>query len=236
MMKVTLNVNGQEKTFSEQELVEILETFFQNETGTNRENATEMLVKTPTEGEWFEVNIQTINQELFKDKRADRDQEKTRQLILEAFEEVKKDPEKYGRKFRTMMPKKTWNVLTVDGLKLLARTFDGNMADWVEQSLEWAQRIDNGESWENVCNEPDTANWYRLIIWKDGHTKKVGGSLNKLLLEESIRDLVEAIAGSVKQALKDAGLTNGSPASLTSHVFYTTLIELNDTVPLVVRR
>ena len=235
MMKVTLNVNGQEKTFSEQELVEILETFFQNETGTNREKATEMLVKTPTEGEWFEVNPQAINQSLFQKERIDENQEKTRQLILEAFEEVKKAPEKYGQ-FKTMMPKKEWSSATIAELQEYAKRIGDNMADWVEQAMEWAQCIANGESWENVCNVPDVANWYRLIIWKDGHTKKVGGSLNKLLHEESIRDLVESIAESVKQALKDAGLTNGSPASLTSYVFYTTCFKLDDTVPLVVRR
>lgn len=49
------------------------------------------------------------------------------------------------------------------------------MADWVEQALEWAQRIHNGETWESICNEPDTAKYYRLIIWKSGFAKIIGG-------------------------------------------------------------
>ena len=52
------------------------------------------------------------------------------------------------------------------------------MADWVEQALEWAQRICNGESWKVVCNKADTANWYRLVVWKSGYTRLVGGSHN----------------------------------------------------------
>ena len=52
-------------------------------------------------------------------------------------------------------------------------------ADWVEQALEWAQRISNGESWEVICNNADTANWYRMIIWKNGYARLVGGSRNR---------------------------------------------------------
>ena len=130
----------------------------------------------PEEGKWFEVNPEAINQELFQEKRYDRKQEWTRHLILEAFTEMKNNPGKYGRPFKTMMPAKAWDSKTVAELKELASSFGDHNADWVEQALEWAQRIHNGESWEDVCSEPDTANWYRLVVWKDGYARLIGGS------------------------------------------------------------
>lgn len=173
-MKITLPIHGRERTFSEKELIAILEKYFSNEA--TEQATTAKVAQVPTEGQWFEVNPQTINQSLFKNERKDERQERTRKLILEAFAEVKSSPEKYGRKFKTMMPKKTWTSKTVAELKQLACEFGNHNADWVEQALEWAQRICNGESWEAVCNNADTANWYRLVVWKNGYARLVGGS------------------------------------------------------------
>lgn len=175
-MKITLPIHGRERTFSEKELIAILEKYFSNEA--TEQATTAKVAQVPTEDQWFEVNPQTINQSLFKKKRKDERQERTRKLILEAFAEVKSSPEKYGRKFKTMMPKKTWTSKTVAELKQLACEFGNHNADWVEQALEWAQRICNGESWKAVCNNADTANWYRLIVWKNGYARLVGGSRN----------------------------------------------------------
>ncbi len=133
--------------------------------------------KVPTEDQWFEVNPLAIDPKLFKSQRTDKRQEVTRQLILEAFAEVKSNPKKYGRKFKTMMPKKTWNYKKVSELKDLACKLGDHMANWVEQALEWAQRIANGQSWEAICNKADTANWYRLVVWKNGYTRLIGGSV-----------------------------------------------------------
>ena len=173
-MKITLPIHGRERTFSEKELIAILEKYFSNEA--TEQATTAKVAQVPTEDQWFEVNPQTINQSLFKKNRKDERQERTRKLILEAFAEVKSSPEKYGRKFKTMMPKKTWTSKTVAELKQLACEFGNHNADWVEQALEWAQRICNGESWEAVCNNADTANWYRVILWKNGYARLVGGS------------------------------------------------------------
>lgn len=173
-MKITLPIHGRERTFSEKELIAILEKYFSNEA--TEQATTAKVAQVPTEAQWFEVNPQTINQSLFKKNRKDERQERTRKLILEAFAEVKSSPEKYGRKFKTMMPKKTWTSKTVAELKQLACEFGNHNADWVEQALEWAQRICNGESWEAVCNNADTANWYRLVVWKNGYARLVGGS------------------------------------------------------------
>lgn len=204
-MKITLPIHGRERTFSEKELIAILEKYFSNEA--TEQATTAKVAQVPTEGQWFEVNPQTINQSLFKNKRKDERQERTRKLILEAFAEVKSSPEKYGRKFKTMMPKKTWTSKTVAELKQLACEFGNHNADWVEQSLEWAQRICNGESWEAVCNKADTANCYRLVVWKNGYARLVGGSHND---------------------------NNYSPASDISNNDYISFNRLNYTVPLVV--
>ncbi len=48
------------------------------------------------------------------------------------------------------------------------------MADWVEQALEWAQKIFDGQSWESICNYPDTSKNKRMIIWKNGNYATVG--------------------------------------------------------------
>ena len=137
-------------------------------------------VKKPTEEEWFEVNPQAIDQSLFKEKRWNYRQEVTRKLIIEAFEMVERYPNKYGRNFKTLIPKKKWGrYYSYDAAELnkWARERGGHMADWCEQALEWAQRINNGESWKDVCENPDLANWCRVVIWKDNWTYRiVGGS------------------------------------------------------------
>ena len=89
---------------------------------------------------------------------------------------MKSSPEKYDRKFKTMMPKKTWTRKTAVELNQMACELGDHNADWVEQALEWAQRICNGENWEAICNNADTANWHRMILWKNGYYRIVGGS------------------------------------------------------------
>lgn len=173
-LEITLPVHGRQRTFSEKELIAILEEHFSNEA--IEPVSTAKLALVPTEDKWFEVNPQTIDQSIFQKERKNARQEKTRRLILEAFAEVKNSPEKYGKKFKTMIPKKSWKSKTVEELKQLACELGGHNADWVEQALEWAQRICNGESWEAICNKADTANWYRMIIWKNGYARLVGGS------------------------------------------------------------
>lgn len=174
-MKVTLQVNGREMTFSEQELIAIVEEYLSSKT--TKQVTTAKVAQKPTEDERFEVKPQAINQKLFEKERKDRRQEATRQLILEAFAEMKNNPEKYGKNFKTMMPKKDWESKTVAQLKEMACKLGDHNADWVEQALEWAQRIANGEGWKTICNDADTANWYRLVVWKDGYTRIIGGSV-----------------------------------------------------------
>lgn len=175
-MKVTLQVNGREMTFSEQELAAIVKKHLSSETDLQIPEI--KVAQTPTEDAWFEVRPQEIDQKLFEKERENEQQEKTRRIILEAFAEVKRNPKKYARNFRTMMPKKDWTCETVRNIKQRACKMGDHIADWVEQALEWAQRIANGESWENICNDKPMTNWYRLVEWKDGSYRLIGGAIN----------------------------------------------------------
>ena len=139
------------------------------------------VVQTPTEGKLFEVKPLGIDRSKFEKPKSNNQQEWTRKIINKAFTEVDKNPEKYAYVFYTLIPEKKWNgYKTVKELKEYANELGGLMADWVEQALEWAQRIFNGESWEAICNNADTANWYRMISWNDGSYRLVGGSRNSI--------------------------------------------------------
>lgn len=162
-MEITLQIGGRERTFSERELIEILEKHFANQKETH-----------------FEVNPKAINQELFSEPREDSEQEATRQIILRAFIKLNEEQERYGRPFKTMIPEKTWSSIKVEELEKIASNLGDHMADWVEQALEWAQRIANGETWEDVCNEPDTADWYRVVFWGNNDARFVGGARKNL--------------------------------------------------------
>lgn len=176
-MKVTLQVDGKEKTFSEDELASIVKEYLeQKQAATHGEETPIQRPMRPTEGVPFEVNPLDIDRNLFQEKRKDSRQEWTRQLILEAFTKMDEDPTRYGKPFKTLMPEKTWRWKYVSDLIELAKNLGDHDADWVEQALEWAQRISNGETWEDICNNPDTANWYRLVKWKNGYYRLVGGS------------------------------------------------------------
>lgn len=175
MNNVTLHVNGREMNFSEQGLIAIAEEYISRKIA--RETETIKVPKKPTEGVWFEVKPQTIDQRLFEEERMDEYQEETRRKILNAFAKMKENPEIYGKNFKTLMPKKTWERKTVRQLRKMASKLGDHNADWVEQALEWAQRIANGEPWEEICNAQDTANWIRLVTGQVGNDWFVGGAV-----------------------------------------------------------
>lgn len=165
--------NGRKETFDGVASFNVTE-----EQTTNEECHVSDVAQTPTEGKFFEVNPLRIDRSKFVKPMSNKKQEWTRQIIQEAFAEVDKHPEKYASAFYTLMPEKKWSVYkNVAELKEHANDLGGQMADWIEQALEWAQRIFNGESWEAICNNADTTNWYRMIIWKSGYGRLVGGSL-----------------------------------------------------------
>lgn len=133
--------------------------------------------QSPIEGNWFNVNPEEIiNKKIFARRRYDKKQEETRLFILEAFKEVECNPDRYDVPFRTLMPEKNWALIDYETSEIIAKQLDGHVANWVEQGLEWAQRIYNGDSWKSICNEPDKSKWYRIIIWKNNNLRLVGGS------------------------------------------------------------
>ena len=169
--KISLSIKGVEMTFSEEELIKILENYF------NVINVEKTKKKSTKSRKHYEVNPMDIiaNEDIFKEKRDNSLQETTRKIIIEAIGEAKRNP-KYKRKFETIIPKKIETVKTVKELEVLACNIGEHMADWVEQALEWAQKIIDDKTWEKVCNNPDTNKCYRLVKWKNGQPRIVGGS------------------------------------------------------------
>lgn len=132
------------------------------------------IAQVPTEGKLFEVKPLEIDRNLFENSREDELQEKTRKIIQEALEEVDKKPERYSD-FYTLIPERNWKgFITFKELETYASNCGGEVANWIHQSLEWAQRIYNGESWEDICNNSFVVNSERMILWKNGNYKIVG--------------------------------------------------------------
>jgi len=137
------------------------------------------IAKTPTVGKLFEVRPLEIDRRNFeKPMRNDSKEEWTRLLIKAAFAEVDRHPEKYASPIYTLIPEKNWgnHWRNIAELKAYANDLGGEMADWIMQALEWAQRINNGETWNNVCTCLDPIIYLRMVIWNDGHVRLVGGS------------------------------------------------------------
>ena len=139
-------------------------------------------ISPPTEGEVFEVDLSRIKRELFRLPRKDDEQEGTRQLIIEAFSKV----DSTTQKFQVYVPKRTWKGRREPSwLQSYAKQFGGRVATWLEWALVLAQRISNGESWENICNDFDTAknHW---MVWVETNERfgydvfyRVGGEIGR---------------------------------------------------------
>lgn len=129
----------------------------------------------------FKVNPMGIDRKIFLNPRVDDEQqEKTRSIIMEAFAVVDSNPEKYSMPFYIFTSEKSWSgVKTVAELKSYAQEMQGNMADWVDLGLMWAQKISNGATWKSICNDDDTSPWYRMITWKNGFCRIFGGACNR---------------------------------------------------------
>lgn len=130
----------------------------------------------PLNGEWFLVDIDTFNMHLFVEKREDIDQEVARQRILQAIEKVQSTNS--PKKFQTKVPLKTWNgFLSKDQLSIILNKSNERVASETVQFLEWGQRLSNGESWEDLCNNPDDNNYLRVIsVGKGDYFMVVGGT------------------------------------------------------------
>lgn len=174
---IKIKVHGRKQSFSEDELTAILEEYYERKAIEN--NSITKVTSTPTEGNWFIIRPMMIDEKLFQEKRKKPEQETTRQKILNAFAEMHKYPEKYSQPFKTLYPERTWpddKQKSLQELRNIAKVIGDDEADETEQALEWAQRIQNGESWNVVCKHTDTAISRRAIRFKNyGLHKIVGG-------------------------------------------------------------
>lgn len=145
---------------------------------TKQEYETDEVAQKPVEGELFKVTPKEIDRSMFEKPMGDQRQEETRILIQEAFAEVDKYPEIYAEPFFTLIPERDWELwITFKELEAYANNLGGEIANWVRQALEWAQRIFNGESWEDICNKSFTVKFNRAILWKNGNYKVVGDGI-----------------------------------------------------------
>ena len=134
------------------------------------------LIRGPMDEEWFQIIPAQIDRSIFQIHRRDIKQEKIRHLIVDALEMIDRNPRYYGKPFKTLRPARRLGKNSVISLIEQSHWNGDFLASWIEQSVEWAQRIQNGESWETLCNRRDTLNWYRMIMWKDGEVRLIGGS------------------------------------------------------------
>ena len=157
--EITVTVKGREVTLSEKELVSILEEHFKILNVVKGVEVNPILIDEPT----FEIEK--------KDCYAHK--ESIMQVIQKAFIEMKKDLRRYARPFEIVTPEELESVYTEEKMVALAEKYGDHIADWVEQALEWAQRIANGE---DIFNKSDDSKWFRAISWQDGHVCLVGGA------------------------------------------------------------
>lgn len=176
-MKITLQINGQERSYSEEELISKLNELEEIKSKSRINLRTIEVAQKPTVGKCFSVDPNSIDQDLFTEERTDIVfEESVRLQILKAFEEVRNNPQRYSKKFKTFIPEKKWGGRTVRELKEMAIEKGGTLTDIVDQRLEWAQRIQNGESWYEVCRMQDPIEWCRLVAsGKDSYEYMVGG-------------------------------------------------------------
>ena len=171
--EITVQVKGREVTLSEKELISILEEHF----------------KILNVEKGVEVNPILIDESIFEigEKEHYSHKEYIMQVIQKAFTEMKKDLRRYARPFEIVTPAELESVYTEEKMIALAKKYGDHIADWVEQALEWAQRIANGE---DIFNKSDDSKWFRAISWQDGHVCLVGGAeeLNEHDSATSIHD------------------------------------------------
>ena len=156
-MKVTLLVNGREMTFSEDELVQIVEEHLE------KRKELKGNVDTKIEGKWFQVDLTQIKRELFQQARRDEKQEETRLLIQEALEKADQDSQ-YAM-FEIKIQEKYWKTKSYREMRDIAYKQGAHIADWVEIALWWAQRIKKEEDWSKLCNEIENSKWYKIVVW-----------------------------------------------------------------------
>jgi hypothetical protein len=196
-MSITLTIDGKNESFTEQQLSDIVSWYY-------RVHNPEPQVGVP-----LLVCPLGINRELFNVEKNDGWQEETRKAIRWAFGYLDREP-KYKKNFYATVSENAINSANSHEWKERGWVKDGfldypqdpvyHIADAVEFFLLIAQRIQNGETWEKICNEPDRFPYRQVVFEKGGRWESdlrvVGGSvIDKLRLPPSYsKDLAEYFA------------------------------------------
>lgn len=173
-MKILVSVNGEERSYSEQELTEALERLANFEKSTHT-TATAVKAVSPEVGEWFPITPANINWTAVEEACEKADATNLWENISWAKEQMSTDP-KYQGVIESLVPKKTWNWKTEKELRELATELGDEMVDEVITYLEFAQRINNGGEVDTLTKKADHLPYYRQIITRNGGTGFVGGA------------------------------------------------------------
>lgn len=158
-MRITLFVNGHERSFSEDALTKIVSEYLSTKESTDEKE------KNRIEGKWISVNFTEINEDLFKHARGNQRQEETRRTINEAIAIAKKN-EKY-RNFEIQIPEKRWKAKSFREMKDFAKRQNSRVANWIEVALWWATQIKTENDWHRMCDVEEDAEWYKVVEWKN---------------------------------------------------------------------
>ena len=179
-MKVTLQVDGRQMTFSKVENIQISEETVQSEKEKSNNGGTVSFIDHPLVNEgWFYVYPRAIDRAFFE-KEVEEKAVQTRDFILEALEKVRKYPYLYDNDIKVRIPKDVFQYRDKSYDVIIAELSENNeyLIDWVELALIWAQRIKDGEGWDMLYNTNfNVSNYHRFIRWKGNQIATVGGSL-----------------------------------------------------------
>lgn len=101
----------------------------------------------------YEVIPREISTSLFLQKRADELEEITRKNIFEALKELERDPAKYGRKFKIILPNVPTTIRRLEEYRSFARKAGDHICSETEFFLAAAYAISKGEPWCSLCNK-----------------------------------------------------------------------------------
>lgn len=163
---------GDCEVLNKEQLISILEKYFNL-------SVTDVILREvqspPREGVGYVVMPLEIDEELFEEERLDAKQEETRQAILRAFKVLNRDPKKYGKNFMSIVP--YYNFCKIGEVTYELWENNNHTSGVIDlgfnQVIEWAQRIANGETWEDMCNKKDRMNAYRVLFKDDEHGEKI---------------------------------------------------------------
>lgn len=113
----------------------------------------------------YEVTPMSIKENIFMKQRKRFKEELTRRLILMALDRVKRNPEKYSKPFKTMRVLRIVPNMTAKEFdEFCKKEYNARFANEIENALEKAQRITNGETWREACEHPETAGWDLIVM------------------------------------------------------------------------